>query len=508
MASYQEINANTVATIISQSGATSQEQAWSADVALGALGRSMFGSLANGSPMGGVSPIRKIADFAKINGVTVNFQTRAPLGQPGRQGSAQERISYGEDRKFKMWSFSIGVHWAGVKANNISLAQTVLGKGDFDTEARSLLKDLFSHYMSRQIEAEFQRAKTARTTYFVNSKQSIDALRSADTFQPNDAKRVADLMASNMAPSMMVGKRKNGDEPIWAYYIKGNSRLFDDMHQSDTWQTLLSNAALRGDDNYLFYGGLPKWGGSVLDEYQIQVSTADGPQGILGAPIAYTGNAIIALAVTGQTLLGGGSAAAGALTDRLYFQFFQGAEFKQFEQTKIAATTGTEYYFLIRNLTASLAGGDAGKFGMYAYQVTNGNTITLTKALRSTNATSGKIDNTTVGGVTWGVGPWTTDFLTDQHPIGSEVIPCNRMGQPFVSGYGLADECAYAAYGSIDGQIAMGRRTFELRDHGREKELGLDMAWGVQATQDSNGLENKFCVIFGSYNPPGLPVIS
>lgn len=504
---YSAIDAKYLSQLISDAGASAQEQAWAAQVALGSLGRSMFGKVLNGGGSG-VAPIRTIADFQKIHGTTVNFQARAPLGGAGRQGSAEERIGHGENRKFKMWSFQIGVHWHGVKANNIALSQTVLGKGSFDAEAQSGLKELFSHYQGRHIEAELMRAKTARTTYYCGNKTSVEGLRSADTFQPNDSKKVKDLMAANQAPPILAGARKNGDEPIYAYYILGNNRLYDDMHQSDTWQNLLALAGDRGDANHLFYGGLPRWAGTILDEYTLQVNTADGPQGTMATPVAYLGGALGALPATGAYLYGGGSAAAAALTDRLYFQLFPNAQFKQFEIEKIAADTSTERYLLIRNLTASAAGGDAGKFGMYAYQVNDGNKITLTKALRSTDSTSGKIDKTTVGNVTWGVAPWTTDYLTDQHAIGSEIIPCNSYGQPYVAGYALADECLYSAYGSIEGRLAMGRRTFELRDHEREKEIGMDMAWGCQATQDANGLENRFAVIYGSYNPAGLPVIA
>lgn len=504
---YSAIDAQTVATILSNAGTAAKEQAWSAQVAIGSLGRSMFGKALNGG-VGGMTPIRKIVDFQKLHGTKVNFRSEAPLGGAGRQGSSEERIGHGEDIKFQMWEWDIGVHWHGVRANNIALSQTVLGQGAFDQKAQSRLKDWFAHLQSRTIEAEFMRAKSGRTTYYPNNKSSIASLRSADTFQPLDAKRISNLMASNMAKQIPVGARKNGEEPIFAYYVLGNDRLYDDMHQSDVWQQLLATAGVRGSENELFYGGLPKLAGTILDEYTVQSNTGDGPQGCLAAPIAYLGGAIIALPLTGAFLYGGGSATAAAMTDRLYFQYFQGAEFKAFEQTKIAATTGTEYYCLIRNVTESAAGGDAGKFGMYAYQVNNGNKITLTKALRSTDSTSGKIDKTTVGNVTWGVGPWTTDYLTDQHPIGAEIIPCNSYGQPFVSGYAMGDEALYCAYGSIEGQLAMGRRTFELRDHGREKEVGMDMAWGVNAVEDANGLNNGICVIHAAYNPPGLPVIS
>ncbi|MFZ4765831.1 MAG: hypothetical protein ACOYMN_12845, partial [Roseimicrobium sp.] len=476
MPSYNTIDADTVAEIVSAAGANSQEQKWAAQVAVNSMGQNPWVKLMGGV-MGG-KPIQVMADTNKLKGQVVNLQVEAPLGGTGRQGSGEQRIGYGEDTKFKMWQFQIGAQWHGVKANRISLAQTVLGKGSFDSRARSKLSEWFAARQGSFLEACLLAAKTARTTLFCNNKQSVEALRSADVFYADTAKKVSDLMAANMARPLAVARGKTSGQTIKKYFIQGNSRLYDSLHQSDTWQTLLANSDIRGSENQLFFGGLPSWAGCVLDETQIEVNTADGPQGSFAAPIAYTGSAVIALPATGAELLGGGSAAAGGLTDRLYFEYFQGAQYKKFDREVIAATTGTEYYFLIRNLT----GADAGKFGMYAYQVNNGNKLVLTKALRSTAATSGKIDQTTVGNVTWNSGVWTTSVLTNTHPIGSEIIPCNSYGQPFVCGYSFGDEAMISGFGSVDGEIAMGRRTFEDKDHGREYEIGNEMVWGAAPT--------------------------
>jgi hypothetical protein len=501
MPSYNTIDANTVAEIVSAAGSNSQEQKWAAQVAVNSLGQNPWVKLMGGV-MGG-KPIQVMADTNKLKGQVINLQVEAPLGGTGRQGSGEARIGYGEDTKFKMWQFQIGAQWHGVKANRISLAQTVLGKGSFDARARTKLSEWFAARQGSFLEACLHAAKTARTTLYCNNKQSITALRSADVFYADTSKKVSDLMASNMARPLAVAKAKASGQTIKKYFIQGNNRLYDALHQSDTWQTLLANSDLRGSENHLFYGGLPCWAGCMLDETQIEVNTADGPQGSFAAPIAYTGNAVIALPATGFELLGGGSAAAGALTDRLYFEYFPGAAFSKFDRTVIAQETSDEKYFLIRNLTGS----DAGKFGMYAYTTTDGNKIVVTKALRAQADTSGKIDKTTVGNVTWNSGVWTTAFLTSTHPIGSEIIPCNSYGQPYVCGYAFADEAMITGFGSVDGELAMGRRTFEDKDHGREYEIGNEMVWGAAPTQDANGLANGFAVIYSAWNPPGLPTI-
>ena len=503
---YYDITAQTTAQIISASGSNAQMQAWGMDVCLGSMQRSQFGKLID-TGVAAKRPIKMKMDFRNIRGQVANFQSRAPLGaSPGVQGSGNNRVGLGENRKFKMWTMNIGVQWQGVKSNNIAKSQTVLGMGDFDGQAREGLKDLFKQVQSRTIEATMMQRKTARTTIYANGKTSVENLRSADTFTFNMMQQISDQMANNMAAPIAVAMPKGGgQEPIRGYYVIAPSQLLADMEQSSDYQTLMANSQLRGDSNTLFYGGLPMIGGSILDRFQVQADTSDGPKGTLGAPMAFLGNALIALPVTGEYIKGGGSAAAAAITDPtppLFFQLFPNAQFQTFEVEKIAAAS-TEKYVLIKNASN-------GKFGFYAYTVNDGNKLTLTKALRSTNATSGKLDFTTVGGVTYGTAPWTTQYITDTNAIGDLIIPCNSFGQPYVAGYGFADEALWSAYGMLDEQTAMGRRTIldgDLVNHGRETEIGLDMNWGCEAVSDANDLKNGFMVIYGAFNISGMPVI-
>lgn len=508
MANYLDLNPSTTAQIVAAAGANAQMQAWSMSVIDGALGRSMFGRVLD-SGVGAKRPIKQILDFRSLRGQTVNFKSEAPLGaSPGVQGSAANRVSQGENQKFAMWTTTIGVHWQGFKFNNIALAQTVLGIGaDIDKKNRAKLSELFKLLQSRQVEATMLANKATRTTIYAGNKTSIEGLRSADTFTPNMVQEINDRMANNMAIPIDLVQPKNGYEPIRGYYITAPSPMYRDMEQSSDYQNLLALGRQRGDVNELWYGGIPMISGSILDRYQIQSDDSDGPKGTLGAPHAYLGGALGALPVTGAYMLGGGSAAAAAITDPvppLFFQMFPGAEFKQFEQTKIAATTDVEYYCLVKNASN-------GKFGMYAYQVNDGNKITLTKALRSTDSTSGKIDKTTVGNVTWGTAPWTTDYLTDTNAIGDLVVPCNSYGQPYCAGYALGDNAIFSAYGMFDDGSAMGRRTFidgAVVNHNRASEIGMDMNWNCEAVKNANGLANGFCVIYGAFNIPGMPVIS
>jgi Protein of unknown function (DUF4043) len=491
MPNYPSISGDTVATIVAAAGANSQEQAWAANVAVNALRSSRFVNLIGGAGSG--KPIMNIVDTQKIAGDTVHLQVEAPLGGPGYQGSGATRTGNGESTKFALYDFRVGVMWKGVKWNNVAKNQTTIGKGNLDVRSRGKLSDWFKRQQADNWEAEMLKRAHARNTIYSGRKTSVDALVSADTFQADDAKRISNALSTIMAKPMNLARK--GMQELKKYYIILPHKQLEDLESSNDWQTLLANSDLRGSENSLFTGLLPSWGGAVLDRWQVENDTADGPQGSFCAPVGYLGEAIGALPVTGATLKLGGSATAAAKTTPLYAQYFANAAFGGFEGDKIAADTSTE------------ATGDAGKFGFYAYQVNDGNRITLTKALRSTNATSGKIDLTTVGSVTWNSGVWTTTYLTDQHAIGSEVIPCNAKGQPFVRGYALAQEAIACGYGKGSQGLAFGTRTQEEQNHGLDAEIGMEMCWGARATQDANALVNGYGIIVSAWNPEGLPVI-
>ncbi len=502
MPNYAAITGQTVAQVVAAAGALSQEQAWAAKVAVGAIRSSRLAKLMGGAGEG--KPIVNVIDAQKIAGDTVNMQVEAPFGGRGHQGSGATRVGNGEEAKFKLYQFKLGVMWKGAKWNNVAKHQTTLGKGNIDIKSRDKLTEWYKRYQADNLEAEMIKRAHARNTVFSGRKTTVDQLVSADTFVADDAKRISTALGTIMAKPVNLAKK--GMQERKKFYLILPHKQLDELESSNDWQTLLSNSDLRGSENSLFTGLMPSWGGCVIDRWEIENDTADGPQGAFCAPVGYLGEAIAAAPATGYTLKLGGSATAAAKTDPLYAQYFLSAAFGGFEGDKIAAVTGTERYLLIRNLEASAATGDAGKFGMYAYQVTDGNRITLTKALRAATS-GGTIKETTVGSVTWNTGVWTTDFLTDQHAIGSEVIPCNAKGQPYVHGYCLGDETLACGFGKGSQGLAFGHRTEESQNHGLDHEIGLEMCWGSRATEDANGLVNGYGLLYSSWNPEGLPTI-
>lgn len=500
MATYTAITPQSVADIVSASGSLAQEQKWAAEIAVGAAARNPYSKLIGGA-MGG-KPFWQIMDTRKLRGDTVHLQVEAPFGGAGKQGSGVTLVGTGESIKYILYSLKIGVLWHGGKFENVAASQTTLGT-NVDTRIKTKLKDWFAQRQALDLQAEMHVSAHSRNRIFGGNKTSVEALRGADTFVPDTAKKAADLAASIMAKPLAVARK--GNQELKRYFLQGNNFLYDDMEASNDWQELLANSELRGAENPLFTGLLPSWGGTVLDRHQVEFDTANGPQGNFDVPVAFTGNAITTAIVdaTGTAtvdLLGGGSAAAGALTDRQYFQHFPNGPYIGFEGTKIQASTAEAKYALIR----VLSGSNAGKFGLIKYTINNGNKLVMTDVL-SDATSAGGVGHTTVGNVTYGSGIWTADLVTDDFPIGSMVIPCNSYGQPYVHGVLLSDCSVVCGYGSIDGQLAMAKRTHEMQNHGRDHEIGCEMVWGSQACVDANSMVNGYVLITCAYNPPGFP---
>lgn len=502
--------ARTTAQIVAALGANSQEQKWSQEVVIGSLGRNIFAKLM-GDVMGGKPIMTVNVGLQNLRGQTVNLTSEAPLGGPGRQGSGQQRSGYGEEIKRRMFTFQMGNHWQGVSANNIARSQTIMGiGGSFDNKARAKLKEFFAHLRPRVYEARLRTAALAtpaRSVLYAGYKTSTEALRSADTADTTLFKRMSNQMTNNQAMPFTVAKK--GLQEIEKFLIVApENTALDDLLNSDDWHTLMASGHLRGSENVIFTGEMPDWAGSVILPWQVQTNTADGPQGALCSPVAYLGEAIAA-GTAAFNVKGGGNAAAAALTDRLYFEFFPGAPFTKYERNYIAAELSDTKYALIQDPST-------GKFSMISYTTfTDGTTAGVPNQIvgvKKLGSSAGGTVATTVGNVVWNTGVWTSAKLIDTNsvdiPVGAPIWPCNSYGQPFVSLYGLAKHALVQGWGSVDGQTALGRRTVNNNDdHQRLAEIGFEEQWGVDPVLDANGLANGLLLAYAAYNPPGLPVI-
>lgn len=504
---YANIDPRTLAEVVTAAGANSQVQAWVAKAVTAAQRKSQWAKMMGGAGSG--KAILQVLAAQSLKGQVVNLEVDAPLGGPLYQGSAATRTGNGEERKFTTFTFNVDVGWMGMKWNNVASYLSLLGT-PANNNHREGLAALHARHQGDCIEATYIANAHAQNTVYANRKASREALRSADTFTPNDVSRAKEALLGLGAMPINMAKIK-GDVQN-KYWAQLNNRIVQDNWERGDWQDLISQSRERGDGNNLYTGAMPEWMGNVLNVFEVHNDASNGPQGAFCAPVAYLGEAIAALPTTATGSAAGGivmkfgrNAAGAALTVPQYTQYFDAAPFQGYHGVIIAATTGTDRYALIKYAS----GADAGKFTMVKYRVNDGNRITMISILRSTNATAGKIDATTVGNVTWGAGAWTTAYLSDAEiPIGSMVVPCNSYGQPFCRGYVLGAESIACGYGRGSKGLAMGGLTTnEDQNHGLESEVGLELCWGCGPVKDANLTVNNYALIEAAYNLDGMPTV-
>lgn len=514
--------ASTTAQLVVSVGANYQEQAWEKGVVIGAAARHPLSALKQGSNnLNKRIPNSAIVTTTTLNngiyGQVANFQVRAPLGGFGTQGAGGYRSGKGEEAKDKMYTLTTGVHHHSRQRNNVSAAQCRIGVGSFDVETQAQLKEWYGWATGNLLEAEIIRATTTdstvtnRTVFYANQRSSLDELTSADVLTLEDITRLENALNENMAQPFSL--TTDGVSDISEYLIMAPHYGWDALRATDEWKNLLKLAGERGSKNQLFGGGMPKWGGSKLFDWRIQVPDSYGPAGCFAAPFAFLGEAIAA-GSTAFTIKGGGSAAAAALTDRAYFIHFPNSQFKMFEQEKIARDTSTTRYVIAKHATqkkwafASYKVTAAGDLDDATGTIAPANTLTIFKMLSATNA--GDALNT-LGDITWGAGVFNgLQCEWSDLPVGSKLYPCNSKGQPYVQVYGLGQHAMIDGHGRVtdDGSVGMGQRTENLvTDMGRLKQIGMVMSYGANAVIDTNGIPRGMVRMYAAYNPPGLPEI-
>ncbi len=510
----ESLNARTLANIVA--GSTNpQEMAWLVNIHRNARGhmpmKSWFGTL------GGGKPIMEVLDTKSIKGQEVVASVRAALGQRGT-GIGESRADKSEQYKSTDYKFKIGQRHHSVSQEKVAANMTLIGS-KFDQIAAPDLAEWHSVRQCNDIEAELFARMHERNTLRPNNKASTNDLNSADTFGLNSVVDIKEGMLGIGASPLRVSKGPNAEQ-VSHYYIQGSQFLFADLNRDSNWSTIRQNVENRGSSNSVLAGGKPMYDGCILNEWELKINDYNATQGARLMPFAQLGLAIAANTATDGTdtsilsykyIYGGGSASAAINTEVDYFQNFKAAPYEGYEGVKIAATTGVEYYVAVK----STSGANKGKVRLFAYQVNDGNKITITRALSSTSpgGTSTKFTALSASGspATWNTGDWVaSQYLTEAElPIGSLVYQCNIKGQCLCYGYGIGENMLLAGYGSSDGAgSSFGNRTSENQDFGRLVGIGVELVWGCRAVQDTNNMVNGYVVYEAAYNPPGFPEIT
>jgi hypothetical protein len=503
----ESLNARTLANVIAGS-TNAQEVKWLIRAHRHARGHmpigQWFGSLNGGRP------IMEVMETRKLRGQEIVASVIAGLGQRG-VGIGEDRASKSEKYKHTDYKVKIGERHHSVAQEGSATDMSVIGS-EFDLRAGPDLAEWLMYRQQEDVLAECFKRKHERNTLRPNNKASRDDLTSFDTFGINSVSDIKEGMLSIGANPLSVRKGPN-QEVVDSYYIQGSQFLFADLNRNPQWMQIRGQAENRGSSNSVFAGGKPMIDNCIINQWEIKNNDYNATQGARIMPFAILGVAINANpdSATAATtyIYGGGNATAAANEEVDYFQNFLGAPYEGFEGEKIAATTDTEHYLAVK----SMSGANKGKKRLFAYQVNNGNRITITRALSSANAggTSLKFTNLSASGTpaVWGEGAWTTDHLTEAAmPVGSLVYQCNIKGQCLTYGLAIGSRMMLCGYGSKDGKTALGQRTKENQDFQRVVGIGILAVWGCRATEDTNNMVNGYVVYEAAYNPPGFPEIT
>lgn len=276
---------------------------------------------------------------------------------------------------------------------------------------------------------------------WVNAKDATSLL-SSDTLSFNEIIRAATILKSQGGTPAHV--KVKGDNVIKGYVVIGTTDALYSLETDPVYQSILDQAGERGSGNLLFTGGYTNVRGNMIAEYCPVDHDGHGAVGSVLNPKAFIGTAIAAPSTGNEVveLKGGGSTAAAAKTEKLYFKHFPGHTFKFGEGDSLASDAGPHYCLTVNPPT----GTDPNKVCMFKYTTGNdGHKITVTERLHSANL--GTYAKQTVGGVTWNTGVWTTDVVTNQVSQKATCIPCTEDGVPFGWSLILAKAAAIRGYG-------------------------------------------------------------
>lgn len=517
MATVNAINVVDWATRLSYSADT-QEVGWQKAIVLGTRGRTNpFHGLLGG--INGMKPITEVMDFRALAGQQIVVTLDRPLGGAGTQGPASLTRLVGREENVRHATYrcTVGLMAHAVAGEQIVQSETVIGR-DWDNRQRRKLTEWFAWKQGDDIQFEMMVKAHARNTVYPNNKTSVDDLGTNDYLNLATVTRTKSILNANQAGPFDISKSGSGAE-ILTYLIMGPSKAFEGMAGSNAYQQLLANADARGDNNKLFKGGLPKYNGTQLFDWAVEDGTQVGPLAAPCAPVAYLGADIPAnTTTTPSQIKGGGNAINAALTDPLFFQYFENSQYIGHEGIKRAADVTTVRYLAIQIIT----GADTGKIALFSYKVNNGNQITMFERIGS--GASGSIVTTLTGSsITYDTGAWTAaagangfkGISTGIIPAGSIIYQINAKGTPYVRSYGLGRNAIISGWGALaanqgygSGGGSPGQRLLETQDMGRLYSLGWQQVFGTTATSDANGMVNAYSMIFSAWQPNGWPDVT
>jgi hypothetical protein len=460
MANQDFTPTNTYATLITAGTGNSKNvrQLWRKGALLAEQSTDFFQEMESKSQRG---LIWTQSDTSKGQGALINFTTQSGFYKKPKLGDAMFEVAADFD-KIRQENFQLNVDYARWAVRTNKRMEEILGmRGDIESGVNVELGKNWGRYKTEQIFGLTLLKLPVANVMHANGK-TMDSLMSADTLRWDEIVTVGQAMLPmGGLPANVAGKNATG--PIWSQTFVATTPALTSLKLDSAWRDVLKNGDVRGSGNTIFKGGYPSIDGHTIAPYNPIDHDGEGPMGSFLNPKAFYGGADTTTASTTFDVQGGGNATVDTSVD--YFRYFAGSPYDFIDTLQALGANGytrdvtSAKFFLIYNLT----GAHAGKWGMYAYQVNDGQKLVVTGRL--TKAAASGIGNPIMGGVgysaTTGLGGtspatsaaqgvlWDDAVNSDIHTAGALIIPCNCSGVPYGDTIALGQSGILRAYGEF-----------------------------------------------------------
>jgi len=453
------------------------------------------------APMEGGSSaiIETISDTTKGRGQKITFTQMAGLYNEPKHGD--ELFNDENDfESIKIHTYTLSVDYLRHGVRYTERSEEFMGmRGEITVGIPEQLGKWMGRQKSEKMFMSFLHRGGSENQVFASNKANIASLVSADVLDYDTV--VAgntQLQRLNGKPAKM-GTDKNGNA-INKYCVVATLDTLFSLEQDSDYKTYQVEAGVRGDANYIFGGGYTDIRGNIIKKYNPIDHDGYGAVGSPLNPKAFSGSSTTdGFTTQSGIILGGGSAAAGALSAS-YMKYFPLHTFKFLAADTLTAASSLygddDFYIAVVN--SSKAATDPGKVGFYEISANDGNKLTVGDKFVS--------GDTTVGDAWTGSPAWDGDLHTNTHDAGTSTIYLvNASGVPIGHTLVLGAQAARRGYGKHRNS-----RTEDSHEGGFVKDVFVTSVFGQEPCEDASGRKVGYLILTHAIEIAGVtfPTVS
>ncbi|MDB4792336.1 hypothetical protein OAG69_00210 [bacterium] len=462
--------------------------------------------------------IETIADTTKGRGQKITFTQMAGLYNEPKHGD--ELFNDGDDfESIKLHSYDLSVDFLRHGVRYTERAEEFMGmRGEIAVGIPRELGKWMGRQKSEKLFMMFLHKGSAENHIYAGDKAGYNSLVSADTLDYDTIVAANTQLARLNGQPAKVGTDQAGN-PIHRYCTVATTDALFSLEQDSDFKSLQENAGPNAYSNVLFKGGYTDIRGNIIKKYNPidhdgygAIASPLNPKADLGCD---TTDGFLNSSVGGATdtdsISGGGSTQAGALSGKAYFKYFPLFQFKflatetmTLESSLVYADLNTAGGFLVAVVNAPNAAVDPGKIGYYhvsANLTTPGGVNKLTVTSGATGRYGDGSDGTYFSNINNGdVGAVGTN-CTQTHSAGTSTIYfVNDHGVPIGHTLFLGKAAARRGYGKYRNQ-----RSSDDHEGGFVKDIFVTSVFGQEHCEDAAGRKPGYLVISHAVQYAGVP---